>query len=247
MDNEESAAVGVGPGQSAYSGTATERVLRLATVFQALDKGHHEGLHDSLAEAALIQKELIENPFEHALFLEKFRQKCPMTPRGVKTSHDVVYYATGATTVKAIRKAGTYAMAVDYVIAHEDVDYRSYLKRHTYTGVLEKAREEKRPGQRTRDQRPVVRVHLSGVRQEFVDFITNPPHRIEVDFRCVIEPGRKPKITATPTAYVELDPPGLTKAEQKLHRSRLRRVDEARSLLEDRMLYASGWPEPQDA
>ena len=246
MDQEEDGASSEDLISQLRHAPASTRVLYLAKTFPALNARSHRLLHAVLAEMARSQMEFLDNPFEHVSFLDDFKRKFTVKPRGLKTSHDVARFVTSASSRGAVRLAGCYAIAVDYAIAHAVGDLRSYFKQHSYTGVLEMAREEKRAGRRTRDLRPVVRVRISGASKQFVDFITNPTHKIEVDFRCVCEPGRKPKFIGIPTSYFEVDPPNLSPDEEHLHKQRLERVEEARRLLQDRMLYASGWPEPQD-
>jgi hypothetical protein len=195
---------------------AAERAGKLVARFKLMNTNHHKELHSALAEVADIQKLFLANPFEYSKFIDRYYTKYTNAkPRGRDTSHDLLYCVTGAITREAKRQAGTYVRVVDYMVSMSNKigNFEAFLSKHTYTGVLELARQDKRPA-RQKDERPYIKVYLDGAVDNLMTLLNNCPTEVGFILFCGAGPGRKAKVTATTTPVTKSDELPFSKKEE---------------------------------
>jgi hypothetical protein len=204
--------------QNKHYETPSDRAGKLVARFKLINTNHHKELHSTLAEVAECQKTFIENPFEYVKFIDKYYTKYTnVKPRGRDTSHDLLYCVTGATTREAKRQAGTYVRVVDYMVSNSNKigNFAAFLNEHTYTGVLELARQDKRPT-RLKKELPSIKVYLDDHANNLFTILKNCPTEVEFTLFCKAGPGHNAKVTATTTPVIKSDELPFTKKSGQL-------------------------------
>lgn len=186
--------------QNKHHDSAADRAGKLVERFRALNTRHHTDLHSQLAEAAELQILFKNNIFEYKKFIDRFFSKYSnQRPKGHETSHDLIYCVTNANNREERRDAGRYVRVVEYLIAKKSKigNFETYLNEHTYTGVLELARQDKRPA-KIRDKRKYVKVYFDDVPKDFFKILAKSPHEVEFYLECTFSPGPDATVTGTP-------------------------------------------------
>jgi hypothetical protein len=232
-----------GPLENKHYEPVSDRAGKLIERFKATKLRHHKDVHADLAEAAECQKLFLENPFEYSKYIDNyFTRYTNKKPKGRETSRDLLNCSYQAVKREDVRTAGSYAMVVDYLVknANSIGNFEAFLKQHTYIGVLEMAREEKRPGQRSRDERKILRVYMD-IPETSANELANPQLDMHFELTCTVAPGRKPKIVATAIRMIETAPlAGSDKTNSQQKRKRPREKSLPTQLKE--LLGDDGWP-----